>query len=81
LGHLPVTEAGGFPSAEVLFADGLVFEVLFENRLDFGHGVKPKKNGFIRFAVVESTVKLVAELAWEAGNFAGAFHGRSQFKV
>ena len=76
----PVEEAAVIPFGEVLGADGDAFEVLGEDGLDFGEGVKPLQEGHAGFAVVKALVELFAEGVGETGDFTGAFHKVLRFE-
>jgi hypothetical protein len=74
LGGEPVEVAAIVPFGEVLGTDGDAGEVFGEEGLDFGEAIEPLNEVHTGFAVVEALVELVAEVAGEAGDFAGAFH-------
>jgi hypothetical protein len=73
LADSPLAEAAFSIFGEVPRVNGLAFEGLLEERLDFGQGIEPGEDSVFGLAVVESAVKLVANIAGEAGDFAG--HG------
>ena len=74
LGHLPVEEAGGFPSGEVLFVDGMAIEFFCQDSLSFGQGVYPFKDELVLDAGFEAAVEIIADLARETSDFTGLFH-------
>jgi len=77
--ELPVAEALLFPVRQVLGANGLASEFVGKESLDLWEGVEPLEEAFVLLAIIEPLVELVAELAREAGDFAGAGHGIFDF--
>jgi hypothetical protein len=68
----PVAEAALFPFGEVLFGDGTAVEFSREDGFDFGEGVEPGQDRFVRLMVVKTEVELFAEVVRETGDFADA---------
>src|SRR5882672_5962118 len=53
----PIAEAALFPFGEVLFGDGAAAEVSREDGFDFGEGVEPGEDRFVRLMVVKTEVE------------------------
>jgi hypothetical protein len=68
----PISVAALLPFGEVLGADVFASENGGHDGLNLGKGVEPGGEAFGLLAVVEAAVQLVADVAGEAGDFAGA---------
>jgi hypothetical protein len=67
--NLPASETVLFPGIEVLFGDGLAFEIRSKDCFNGGLGVDPFEKKFVGHSVVETGVKFVADGARESGDF------------
>ena len=74
LGHLPVEEAGRFPSGEVLFVDRMSLEFFCEDSLSLGQDIYPFQDQLVLDTGFEAAVKFFADLARETSDFRGLFH-------
>jgi hypothetical protein len=79
---LPAAETAVSVIGEVLVADGLAFEVLGKDGLDFRKRVEPRQENGAGLAIGKATVDLFADFRREVGDFSGHKEVQSsEFKV
>jgi hypothetical protein len=70
----PVLMPALFPFGQILFADVTSAKVPGENMPYFRQAVEPFDQAVARLTILQSAVKLIAEVTREPGNFSGASH-------
>ena len=68
----PFLKSAVTPGGEVVFGDGATAEAVEEDGLDFGQRVEPRDKFPTKRAVVEATIKFVADGGGQAGDFSGS---------